>query len=348
MEKEMIEKIWKSLRKYPNVVGFEPDLRPKVKGGVAYPEILAIRIYVSKKIPMKEVKFHVTFLDKLKRRFKRSSEFLASDLIPILIEETPTDIIETGKFKALPYKARKNADDPKGKFRPIIAGVSACHKDCTACTVTGFFTHEGKVLLALNNHCGALENKASIGDAWIQPSPSDDGIYPLDKIATLHHFVEIKFNDFTCPYRNFLHKIWRTISRQTPLNRVDISFGEILEPFTVAAFQITDAFKGWRDPDIGEDVQKTGRTTGHTVAKVTSLNWVGQVGYGRGTASFYDCILIEGIGFSAGGDSGSPIFDLEGNLLGVLFAGSDQGFTIACKVGNIEVEGNVKLLLRES
>jgi intein/homing endonuclease len=87
-------------------------------------------------------------------------------------------------------------------------------------------------------------------------------------------------------------------------------------------------------------------TTGYTEGVVADLDWAGYVGYTRGTAFFEDCILVEGEGFSQGGDSSSPVF--KGDLtVGMLFAGSSS-HTIVCKIDNIEKEGKVKLILPES
>jgi len=339
MNNSEIKKLWKRLRQYPNVVGFDSELRPKIRKGKEYPEILSIRVFVSKKIPIEDVIYGLRIWDKIKRIFggKKNPEFFACDLVPMFIDDVPTDIVEVGDMKAL--------SDTKQRRRPVIAGISGCHKDCTACTITGFFLSENnEVLVGFNNHCAALENKAQIGDPLIQPSPYDGGSYPLDQIATLHHYVEIKFNGFACPFRNFFHKIYRTF--QSNDNKVDIAFGLLSVEYKVEALDILNAFIGWRDPDLNEQVQKTGRTTGYTEGIVVSLNYSGSVSYGRGVAFFIDCILIEGTGFSAGGDSGSPVFDMKGNLVGILFAGSST-HTIICKVGNVLTEGKVKLLLSE-
>jgi len=323
-EKE-IKKLWKKLKKFPNVVGFDSTPRPRIKNGKVLPHVPTLRIYVSKKMKIEELR--------------------PEDVIPRKLDigslEMETDIVEIGEIKAL--------QDTKKKYRPIKAGISACHKNCTACTISGFFRDKetGQVYVALNNHCGALENKAKKGDSWIQPSPYDGGKYPLDEIAKLHHFVEIKFNEFKCPVRNFFHKIYRALKRDTPMNRVDISFGIPLVKFHVASLGIPNSFSDYREPDISDEVQKTGRTTGYTKGKVVSTSWTGMVQYSRGVATFTDCILVEGKGFSAGGDSGSPVFDMKGNLVGILFAGSDT-HTILCKIKNIMKEGKVEVVLNET
>ena len=95
------------------------------------------------------------------------------------------------------------------------------------------------------------------------------------------------------------------------------------------------------DVDVGDAVKKSGRTTGFTVGEVIAVNAVSDVNYGAlGVAHFVDQIITTA--FSAGGDSGSAVFDDEGNLIGLLFAGSET-VTILNKIDNVfeqlEIDG---------
>lgn len=336
MNEKEIRELWAKLRRYPNVIGFDNTLRPKIKDGKELP-ILALRIYVKKKVPISAFVMNPTLLQKIKHVF-RKNPLLASDLIPREINGIPTDVIEVGEVKAL--------SEQRQRHRPIIAGISGCHKDCTACTISGFFQKEGKILVALNNHCGAMENKAKKGDPWIQPSPYDNGVYPRDEFAKLESFVEIKFEEFECPWRNAVIQFLRKITHKSlPLNTVDIALGEPTTSYAIGAFKIPNAFAGSRIPSEGEKVCKMGRTTGYTEGTVESTSVTIEVMYSRGKALFTDCILVRGTNFSAGGDSGSPVFDMQGNVVGILFAGSDT-FTILCKIPNIEKETGAKLVTK--
>lgn len=74
--------------------------------------------------------------------------------------------------------------------------------------------------------------------------------------------------------------------------------------------------------DVGDTVQKSGRTTGVTVDEVIGLDAAVDVSYGSdGTGRFVDQIICGPM--SAGGDSGSVVYDAAGNAIGLLFAGSD-------------------------
>ena len=78
---------------------------------------------------------------------------------------------------------------------------------------------------------------------------------------------------------------------------------------------------------LGMKVQKYGRTTGHTVGRVTGINATIDVNYRTGNARFEGQIVISGDGFSTGGDSGSLIVSrglltADRRPVGLLFAGS--------------------------
>ena len=83
------------------------------------------------------------------------------------------------------------------------------------------------------------------------------------------------------------------------------------------------------DPDL--IVTKTGRTTGTTWGRITAAEMSGiRVQYGARTALFRNQIEIEStscLPFSQGGDSGSLVITPEGEVIGLLFAGTDIGGT---------------------
>ena len=87
------------------------------------------------------------------------------------------------------------------------------------------------------------------------------------------------------------------------------------------------------DVEVGDVVKKSGRTTGFTTGEVLAVNAVSDVNYGApGVAHFVDQIITTAM--SAGGDSGSVVFDEEGNAVGLLFAGSNT-VTILNKIDNV-------------
>ena len=85
--------------------------------------------------------------------------------------------------------------------------------------------------------------------------------------------------------------------------------------------------------DVGDTVQKSGRTTGVTVDEVIGLDAGVSVDYDvDGVARFDDQIICGPM--SAGGDSGSAVYDADGNMIGLLFAGSDT-ITILNRVQDV-------------
>ena len=197
------------------------------------------------------------------------------------------------------------------RVRPLVPGASVAHPDVTAGTLGAFVTDgEGRVLLLSNNHVLADTDRASVGDPVLSPGPADGGRAAADRVATLDAFVPL------APAGNLLDLATATVddpaligSNAVPEGRLSGIVEEVLDGIAVA---------------------KTGRTTGHTTGTVTAVEVDGvTVDYGRGQLlTFDDCLEVEGDGrsFSAGGDSGSVVYALDGlAALGLLFAGSTTG-----------------------
>ncbi len=330
-DKYLLEPLWKKVRKKKNVVGYSSKLQPKIKNGKEFPEYRVFRVYVTKKED-------ISLLSK-------------GDVVPMAFkvgdrEFIMTDIVEIGEIRAFGVKDR---------IRPVKAGVSAMGwwGTATACTLGNFVRNrmeeeEPFIGIIANNHCAANENKAGIGTPYTQPSKGDGGTDPRDRVGELWRFVEIKFSEFVCPFRNFFHRIYRTFAG-TDSNRVDIALikpvgDNVLPPYEV--YEI-GPFYGKRRAVSGELLQKVGRTTGHTVdGIVADTSWNGYVGYSRGSAFFEDCLLVDKKDFGAGGDSSSPIGSMgeRPDCIAQLFAGSDT-HTIGCYIDNIESELKVELII---
>lgn len=325
----LIDKYGKELRKKRNVQGFSGTLKAKIKDGKEIPDIQCFRVYVEKKEDIRCLS--------------------AKDVIPSSLStgnsDVCTDVVVVEKLYAIPPKSKGTSDN-----RPVIAGKSSAHRDCTACTFTicAINKKEGEeqfVGKLGNNHCDALENKAGKGDEIIYPSRYDGGTI-ANTITTLWRYIEIKYNDFTCNYRNLFHKIYRVFV-DAPYNRVDIAFSKFVIPLEEVEYKIDKIgpIKGKRRGEIGELAKKTGRTTGYTEgAKLIDNDYYGNVQYSRGIALFGPCALFEKQGFSAGGDSGSPIVWMKDDYLGaILFAGSDT-HTIGCHWDFVEEELEVDII----
>jgi len=116
------------------------------------------------------------------------------------------------------------------------------------------------------------------------------------------------------------------IRAQNVDNVVDAALARPLDPamFTDEILGI-GTISGTMAPTLGQQVRKSGRTTGLTFGRVTLLNATVNVGYntvhGDRTARFTGQVITEAM--SQGGDSGSLVVNASDNrAVGLLFAGS--------------------------
>jgi hypothetical protein len=176
-----------------------------------------------------------------------------------------------------------------------------------------------------NNHVLANSNNASIGDNALQPGPYDGGT-AADAIGTLADFQPISFSSN---------------------NTMDAAIAELFDAAdaTGARRRTRTALRGRRRrmPASVMNVQKFGRTTGHTTGQVAETNVTVSVCYvTRGpfmcasAATFVGQFTITPGNFSSGGDSGSLIVTNNSNRssVGLLFAGSTER-TIANPIGPV-------------
>jgi hypothetical protein len=278
----------------------------------------ALIVYVTKKVPLKELSIE--------------------DIIPETIDGIESDVQVSGPIKAL-------ALDRTKKWRPSPNGVSIGHPDITAGT-QGMIVRKDNIRYILsNNHVLANSNDASIGDETWQPGKYDGGS-PADIIGHLANFITINFDGdgSTCPltrayawFFNLMAKIFHRKSRvftySVEINKVDCAISrpydedvseEILEIGVPVKFNI--------DVQVDDAVKKSGRTSGVTEGTVIGTDGIVNVNYGDKTAVFEDQIFTTAI--SQGGDSGSVVLNSRNEVVGLLFAGSDQ-LTIVNKIGNV-------------
>jgi hypothetical protein len=198
------------------------------------------------------------------------------------------------------------------RVRPLRPGVSVAHAAVTAGSLGGFVrTADGLAILS-NNHVLAASNAAVPGDAVLQPGPADRGT-PADRVATLRAFEPLRAGA-----RNLVDAAVATLDAEVAAEPSGLPGGP-LGSSVVRHLEI--------DPD--EDVEKVGRTTGHTRGRISAVEVDGvAVQYDDAVHTFDDQVEIEGRdgAFSAGGDSGSVIWRSRDRApLGLLFAGSATG-----------------------
>ena len=249
--------------------------------------------------------------------------------LPAILDGVPVSVVVTGEIRAQPAladapAATAAAVNRKARFaRPVPIGISTGNQgECSAGTI-GARVKSGTTTYALsNNHVYALENTAPLGSNVLQPGRFDlncaSGSNAL--LGKLSRFVRITFST-------------------TANNRVDAAIAAA----TTGNLGRSTPSDGYGTPRtttvaaaLNQTVRKYGRTTGQTTGRVVGLNATVNVGYSHGTARFVGQIVIRGNGqFSRSGDSGSLIVDGQRRAVGLLFAGSSNGYTFANRIGDV-------------
>lgn len=309
--KEIFNETRYELLKKSNVVAV--GLGYKVTEGVKTKD-LAIVCSVTKKLPHQQL--------------------AKEDLIPSVIGDRRTDVVETGTIRALVDRTRR--------WRPAPGGVSIGHELITAGTLGCLVKKGGKHYILSNNHVLANSNKANVGDQILQPGPYDGGNLTMDMIARLSEFVPINFigGENGCKIGNaFISTINKTLKitgRKTRIvarqeeqleNRVDAAIAEPirLEDVNANILEIGPLF-GTAIIGLGAEIKKSGRTTGVTTGTIDQVNVTVQVQYGEGKIALFVDQFMAGE-MCSGGDSGSAVISslnsIDNYLVGLLFAGSD-------------------------
>lgn len=283
---------------------------------------LAVLVFVDKKVPAGEL----------------SARSLIPPVISFGVDRVKTDVIESGKFKALSLLQEKQ--------RPIFGGLSIGHPDITCGTLGCFVTKKGsdKTYILSNNHILSDTNRAKMGDPIIQPGTADSGKVETDTVGKLDSFVEINMTFTNCfvtkvaaaifnALAKILHRKSRLVPVSTATNTVDCAIAKVNDDIEIKdeIYKI-GRLDGIAEAELGTLVRKTGRTTGYTTGKVIAVETTVNVSYGEsGTAIFTDQVISDIK--SDGGDSGSAI--CSGNkLVGLLFAGG-SGTTVLNRIQNV-------------
>lgn len=252
------------------------------------------------------------------------------DLVPKELDGVRTDVVESGRFRALPL-LETLAVSHTAKVRPAPGGVSIGHAKITAGTL-GILAHRtsGEAVILSNNHVLANSNAAQRGDPILQPGPYDGG-RPGDAVATLAEFVPIVFQEKEIG--GLARLLERALSpllapmglgvRPLPSGKTNLIDAAIAKP-NAAELVAPDVLEigrvsGVAEAAIGKRVKKSGRTTGLTQGRITALDASVEVDYGGKTARFRGQAVSDIP--SRGGDSGSLIVDESNRAVGLLFAG---------------------------
>jgi hypothetical protein len=245
------------------------------------------------------------------------------DIVPATLDDVPTDVDESGFFHPLAFNSR---------LRPAPGGASISHRNGGIGTLgTGCLDEEDaevgiprRYYLLSCNHVLANTNRASPGDAILQPGAGDGGTFPADVVGSLDRFVPIQFGTQTGPTTfTFPVNYADAAIARCDLDRVNREIQWIGYPRHSAPGNPFFSY------GPGTRVQKTGRTSEFTVGRITQVFGSIVIPFPNapvtGTqipqALFGDVIVTTSM--SQGGDSGSIACDIDYAIaLGMVFAGS--------------------------
>ena len=270
---------------------------------------------------------------------KAVSKLSKAEKVPADIEGVPTDVIERvfEPFAAdagATNKVKLDDIEPQvytTRHRPLVGGISV-----GPCRSIGGYIFTGTAgaivkdnatgdpMLLSNFHVMCVDNTWNVGDDMAQPSRVDGGSCPADYVGEL--------------------------TRATLSAAVD---GAVARIDGVAySCEVVNIGKvaGTKAAALGMNVRKHGRTTELTHGSVDSVSLTVNVDYGDGIGVQ---TLTNQIGiapdtaqnshFSKKGDSGSVIMADDRKVVGLLFAGSSDGYTIANQIANVLSELNVTM-----
>lgn len=250
--------------------------------------------------------------------------------VPKNLDGINVQCVATGKIEALapaasaaPVASQTGPYSRTGSNRPVFGGISVGSSAYPGSAGTiGLVTARGQVLscahvLAMNSN-GMLVNTAS---TW-QPGGYDGGNSAY-KVGTLTKHTSIQFNNQRA--NNYADAAYATLSSGITYNA-----NAVLNSGNIGMTTV----RGTSTVHVGDTVSKSGRTTGVTTNTVVYTNVTAQVWYTQKEyAIFKDQIVINNpnSAFCAAGDSGSAIYNTNGQFVGLLFAAStgSNGITIA-------------------
>jgi hypothetical protein len=280
-----------------------------------------------------------------------ASALAVKDLVPRALNGVKTDVVEMGVLRAF-------QTDPRDRWRPVVPpGASVGHHRVTAGTFGCLVRRGPEVFILSNNHVLADVNEGQPGDAILQPAPADGGT-ANDRMATLADYVPLDFgtSEPDCPIAEWSAKLLnyvagafgsrhqiKAVKQTAGINRVDAALARPLSPDLVKSEILHIGVPtGVGAATLGTAVQKTGRTTDYTRGTITQIDATVRIDYDGPSALFAGQLIASPM--SQRGDSGSAVLDMDGKVVGLLFAGSEAA-TIINPIGEVFSALNVELAL---
>lgn len=275
------------------------------------------------------------------------SSLRREERIPKVLGKVETDVLEVGELRLL---GRTDYQ------RPAQPGLSIGHYRITAGTF-GAVVKDRRTkepLILSNNHILANitnghDGRAAIGDPILQPGPYDGGNKENHIIGYLERFIPLypEVEEVTCSKAlrlermlNAFLQLWRTDYRlslqkltDTP-NKVDAAVARPIKQQAITPEILELGYvQGVREPQVGMEVVKSGRSSGVTRSRVQVIQATVKVLLDEGLKGVFEDQFITGP-LAKPGDSGSLVLDKENYAVGLLFAGSDKT-SVSNRISNV-------------
>ncbi|HEY9422986.1 MAG TPA: trypsin-like serine protease [Thermoanaerobaculia bacterium] len=260
---------------------------------------LALKVYVERKLPKSQVENLVP----------------AKVDLPGLGASVETDVEEIGKVELEVNTAR---------HRPAMPGCGLAHFEVPVGTF-GLLVrkrNDPETLYVLSNsHVLANQGVCQPGDIVLQAGKHDGGLDPGDVLCELAEWIPFHFTDDGFP------------------NLVDAAIAKVRNSAEItSAVAMIGVPKGVSTVvRRGMMVKKCGRTTDLTFGEIKDVDYRLPMSYktqdgALGRVGLRDQVLCTR--YTAPGDSGSAVFNMDGKVVGLHFAGSSST-SIFNKIGNV-------------
>jgi len=263
---------------------------------------------------------------------KKRESVPEAEMFPEEINGIPIDVIQ-GVYGL--QVALKPSSLRRTRHNPIQPGLSISHPTVTAGTLGAvvYDNATARPCILSNWHVLVGSLDASPGDPIIQPGSRDGGQLPQDRVGQLERWLLGADGD-------------------AAIASLDITPDRLVE---LAQFETGVVLHSARNAQIGEVLEKSGRTTGVTRGKVTGFGSY-KISYSVGDEKIHGFIISSVIDgnpdneeISSGGDSGSIWYNPETKeAVGLHFAGETDSsptaeHAIACHLPKVLAVLNISL-----
>jgi len=321
-----LKKIWDKVKKYPNVVGYSQELQYRIRNGQVINE-LCFRVYVSKKIPKNELRAVDIIPEKVEDipidvvevgELKALSVDKKSKFRPVIFGISIGHIMITAGTNGFLFQDNKGNVYFGSNAHVFTPDPSLKPEDITIKDIVQPGPYDGGTLLDKVaeyywhkkiepidiNHCPISKFVVNTLNLISKALGRKSRFKVYQEVTNKIDFAvavpttsyEVKFPDMDISGKRFVGLGFAGSDISSVVCKAK---NIIAEGYTPVGVEVTDV-------KIGDTVEKTGRTSCHTQAKVIDTIAVVTVSYGNYRAIFEDVILTSKL--LEPGDSGSSIW----------------------------------------